>query len=370
MKRLTEFEGLADPSFSQAVVEWQRSHGRHTLPWQNTRDAYRIWLSEIMLQQTQVAAVLGYYARFLERFPTVQALADAPSEDVMAHWSGLGYYTRARNLHACAKRVVLDYGGVFPSDPALLAELPGIGRSTAAAIAAFSAGARAAILDGNVKRVFARVFGINEYPGIKPVEDALWRRAEALLPEDDGIEAYTQGLMDLGATLCTRSRPDCARCPLQARCVAFATGRQAELPVRKPKKATPEKRTAMLVIVDGGQVLLEQRPDSGIWGGLLSLPEVGGHVPVEDEDDLFDTADMARAAAQFGEVEEVQALGHLVHVFTHYRLHIAPFMVRLAARGGASGRHLWWKLDAIAQAPLPAPVKKLLVEVGQPSLFV
>ncbi|WP_020653639.1 A/G-specific adenine glycosylase [Massilia niastensis] len=369
MKRLTEFDQLADPTFSQAVVDWQRSHGRHTLPWQNTRDAYRIWLSEIMLQQTQVAAVLGYYSRFLERFPTVHALAEAPSEDVMAHWSGLGYYTRARNLHACAKRIVHDHGGVFPSDPALLAELPGIGRSTAAAIAAFSSGARAAILDGNVKRVFARVFGVGEYPGAKPVEDALWRRADALLPEGGGIEAYTQGLMDLGATLCTRSRPDCPRCPLRERCVAFATGRTAELPVRKPKKTTPEKRTAMLVIVDRGQVLLEQRPATGIWGGLLSLPEVGGHAALDEDDEAFDTADLAVAAAQFGEVDEVRALRPLVHVFTHYKLHIAPFSVALAARGGATGRHLWWNLDAIAEAPLPAPVKKLLVELGQPSLF-
>ncbi|HZX26470.1 MAG TPA: A/G-specific adenine glycosylase, partial [Telluria sp.] len=238
MKRVTAFPGEADPEFSAAVIAWQRAHGRHTLPWQNTRDAYRVWLSEIMLQQTQVAAVLGYYARFLERFPDVFELARAPSEDVMAHWSGLGYYTRARNLHACAKRVVEEYGGVFPADPALLAQLPGIGRSTAAAIAAFSYGARAAILDGNVKRVFARVFGIDAYPGEKKVEDALWARAEALLPAD-GIESYTQGLMDLGATLCTRGTPACERCPLAQRCVALATGRTAELPVRKPKKAVP-----------------------------------------------------------------------------------------------------------------------------------
>src|SRR3954452_4860522 len=198
--------------FSSRLVAWQRKHGRHALPWQNTRDAYRIWLSEIMLQQTQVAAVLGYYARFLERFPTVGVLAEAPLDDVMACWSGLGYYTRARNLHACARRVLAEYGAVFPSDPALLADLPGIGRSTAAAISAFSSGTRAAILDGNVKRVFARVFGVDQYPGLKPVEEALWRRADALLPET-GIERYTQGLMDLGATLCTRSSPDCSRCP-------------------------------------------------------------------------------------------------------------------------------------------------------------
>jgi A/G-specific adenine glycosylase len=367
MKRLTEFDQLADPTFSQAVVDWQRAHGRHTLPWQNTRDAYRIWLSEIMLQQTQVAAVLGYYARFLERFPTVQALADAPSEDVMAHWSGLGYYTRARNLHACAKQVVRDYGGAFPDDPALLAGLPGIGRSTAAAIAAFSSGARAAILDGNVKRVFARVFGVDQYPGEKRVEDALWRRADALLPEV-GIEAYTQGLMDLGATLCTRSKPDCARCPLQARCIAYATGRTAELPVRKPKKTTPEKRALMLALIDGGQVLLEQRPETGIWGGLLSLPEIDGHLALGEA--RPNEAAVMAAASAFGLVDEMQALLPLVHVFTHYKLHIVPYKVALAARGAASERHVWWDLAKIGEAPLPAPIKKLLLELGQPSLFV
>jgi A/G-specific adenine glycosylase len=364
VKRLTEFEQLADPSFAGDVIAWQTVHGRHALPWQNTRDAYRIWLSEIMLQQTQVAAVLGYYARFLERFPTLAELAAAPSEDVMAQWSGLGYYTRARNLHACARRVVADYGGAFPTDPALLAELPGIGRSTAAAIAAFSSGARAAILDGNVKRVFARVFGIGEFPGVKAVEDGLWRRAEALLPEH-GIEAYTQGLMDLGATLCTRSRPDCARCPLQQRCVAHATGRTGELPVRKPKKTVPERQAAMLAIVDRGQVLLEQRPQTGIWGGLLSLPEVGGHAA---RDDAAPDADaLTLAAAKFGAVEETQALLPLVHVFTHYKLHIAPYRILLSQRIGMAAQpgHVWWDLARIEEAPLPAPVKKLLLRLAQ-----
>jgi len=370
MKRLTEFDvtELADPSFSRAVIDWQKQHGRHALPWQNTRDAYRIWLSEIMLQQTQVTAVLGYYARFLDRFPTVTALAEAPLEDVMAHWSGLGYYTRARNLHACAKRVVEQYGGVFPSDPSLLAELPGIGRSTAAAISAFSSGTRAAILDGNVKRVFARVFGVDQYPGIKPVEDALWRRAEALTPSDGGIEAYTQGLMDLGATLCTRSRPDCDRCPLQARCVAYATGRTAELPVRKPKKDMPEKRALMLAVVEGGQVLLQQRPESGIWGGLLSLPEFDGHVDVDEAEDA-DVAVLANAAGEFGTVDEVEPLLPLVHGFTHYKLHIQPFRVGLSRRAQTPAGHVWWDLAAIDAAPLPAPVKKLLGQLAMPTLF-
>ncbi|RSZ55411.1 A/G-specific adenine glycosylase [Massilia atriviolacea] len=364
MKRLTEFGQLEDPSFSAAVIDWQQSHGRHALPWQNTRDAYRIWLSEIMLQQTQVAAVLSYYARFLERFPTLHDLAAAPSEEVMAQWSGLGYYTRARNLHACAKRVVDEYGGIFPSDPALLADLPGIGRSTAAAISAFSSGTRAAILDGNVKRVFARVFGIDAFPGLKAVEDGLWQRAEALLPLE-GIEAYTQGLMDLGATLCTRSKPDCTRCPLRGRCVAYASGRTAELPVRKPKKTIPEKQAALLVVIDSGQVLLEQRAQSGIWGGLMSLPEVDGHalrgaLAIEA---------VGPAASAFGMVEEVQALLPLVHVFTHYKLHIAPYQVNLSQRAPLAAPYLWWDLARIDSAPLPAPVKKLLQDLGAPSLF-
>ena len=366
MRRLTEFDQLADPTFSSTVMAWQKQHGRHALPWQNTTDAYRIWLSEIMLQQTQVSAVLGYYARFLERFPTLLALAAAPQSDVMALWSGLGYYTRARNLHACAQRVVLEYGGVFPSEPALLAGLPGIGRSTAAAISAFSSGTRAAILDGNVKRVFARVFGIDQYPGIKLVEAALWRRAEALLP-DSGIERYTQGLMDLGATLCTRARPDCARCPLRERCVAFATGRTGELPVRKPNKTKPEKCAAMLVIVDRGQVLLEQRAGSGIWGALLSLPEVNGHADFDAP--APGAPDTLAAAGRFGVVEEVRALAPLVHVFTHYKLHIYPHKIALTQRGKAEPGYVWWDLAEIEKAPLPAPVKKLLAQLEQSSLF-
>ncbi len=356
---------LADPDFSATVIAWQKQHGRHVLPWQNTRDAYLIWLSEIMLQQTQVTAVLGYYARFLQRFPTLRDLAAAPVEEVMAQWSGLGYYTRARNLHKCAQTVVDRYDGVFPADPALLAELPGIGRSTAAAITAFANGTRAAILDGNVKRVFARVFGIDAYPGEKRVEQALWQRAEALLPET-GIEAYTQGLMDLGATLCTRSGPDCPRCPLKTGCVALATDRVKELPVRKPKKTSPEKHATMLVLIDRGQVLLEQRPDSGIWGGLLSLPELDGHTPAGGlpVPAAADEA-LSRAVRPFGELESHQRLLPLTHVFTHYKLHIAPYRITLASRHelDGEGRHRWVDQDGLAEAALPAPVKKLLLDL-------
>ncbi|HEV2609894.1 MAG TPA: A/G-specific adenine glycosylase [Noviherbaspirillum sp.] len=355
--------GYGDPGFSADVITWQKQHGRHSLPWQNTRDAYRIWLSEIMLQQTQVAAVIPYYQRFLSRFPDVASLASAAPEDVMAHWSGLGYYSRARNLHRCAKQVMECYGGRFPSDPALLAELPGIGRSTAAAIAAFAYGTRAAILDGNVKRVFCRVFGIEGFPGAKPVEDRLWQRAVALLPEED-VEAYTQGLMDLGATLCTRSKPACHRCPLAQRCVAFETGRVHQLPVRKPKKAIPEKHTAMLVIADQGEVLLEQRPGSGIWGGLLSLPEVqemaGTNLSKADSDSIA-----ARAVAAFGSPRSCDRLQPFSHGFTHFKLHVSPYLIGLRSRLVLAGelQHVWYPIVKLADAPLPAPVKKLLLSL-------
>ncbi|MES2070935.1 MAG: A/G-specific adenine glycosylase [Pseudomonadota bacterium] len=362
-----------DPGFSASVIEWQKQHGRHSLPWQQTRDAYRVWLSEIMLQQTQVTAVIPYYQRFLDSFPTVHDLAAAASEQVMSHWSGLGYYTRARNLHKCAQQVVDLYQGRFPSDPALLQELPGIGRSTAAAIAAFSYGTRAAILDGNVKRVFARAFGIDGYPGAKPIEDALWLRAQALLPQQD-IESYTQGLMDLGATLCTRSSPACGRCPLQDRCVAYASGRTAELPVRKPKKQQREKQAVMLVLLHEDQVLLEQRPDSGIWGGLLSLPELDGMRDMDEETEmaLADAfPDVTRLAQQFGEVAAIQALPPFAHVFTHFKLNVRPIQFRLARRHAqvAEARHVWYPTRQIDNAPLPAPIKKLLLSLFAPSLW-
>lgn len=369
--RIAGYAGnYSDPDFSDAVIRWQKRHGRHALPWQNTRDAYRIWLSEIMLQQTQVTAVIPYYQRFLTRFPDVETLAVAETEEVMAHWSGLGYYSRARNLHRCAQRIVADHGGVFPDDPALLASLPGIGRSTAAAIAAFAYGTRAAILDGNVKRVFCRVFGIDGFPGVRVVENDLWQRAVALLPERD-VQAYTQGLMDLGATLCTRSRPACGTCPLAQRCVALATGRVHELPVRKPKKTVPEKHTAMLIIADGGQVLLERRPDSGIWGGLLSLPEcikpsTSAALPVSVDDEI------TNAVAPFGVIDSCERLQPFSHAFTHFRLHVVPYRVELRTRLALAGegQHVWYPVHRLADGPLPAPVKKLLLGIfSEPDLL-
>jgi A/G-specific adenine glycosylase len=361
MKKIIEQQAApADATFSADLIAWQKQHGRHQLPWQNTRDAYRIWLSEIMLQQTQVTAVIPYYERFLQRFTDVAALAAAPVEEVMEHWSGLGYYTRARNLHRCAQQVMAQHGGVFPADVELLVALPGIGRSTAAAIAAFAYGARAAILDGNVKRVFCRVFGIDGFPGEKRVENSLWERAEALLPVRD-IESYTQGLMDMGATLCARSRPLCGSCPLQARCVAYATGRTAELPARKPKKAIPEKSTVMLVVLHEGEVLMERRPGHGIWGGLLSLPELSRMQSADTEHVSQDKLEVA--LAEFGEIAGFDVLPHFSHGFTHYKLQVAPVRVQLLRRFALAGQkaYQWVPLKGLGQAALPAPVKKLLL---------
>lgn len=363
MKRIVKKSPSQDTSFADALIDWQKQHGRHQLPWQGTRDAYRIWLSEIMLQQTQVATVIPYYARFLDSFPDVAALAAAPTETVMAHWSGLGYYTRARNLHRCAQQVVSNHAGRFPSDPETLASLPGIGKSTAAAIAAFAYGARAAILDGNVKRVFCRVFGVEGFPGQAAVEKNLWQRAEAMLPARE-IEAYTQGLMDLGATLCTRTRPACDRCPMQSRCIAHASGRTAELPARKPKKAIPERSTVMLVVMHEGEILMEQRPPEGIWGGLLSLPELNRLSSENSDVDLDEQ--LALALSSFGDIDEIMMLSSFVHGFTHYRLSVMPVQVTLRQRHvmAAQSDYQWRALAQISDAALPSPVRKLLSTLG------
>ncbi|WP_186310772.1 A/G-specific adenine glycosylase [Paraburkholderia sp. BCC1886] len=349
----------AMPDFAGRLIVWQRQHGRHDLPWQNTRDPYRIWLSEIMLQQTQVSTVIPYYAKFLARFPTVAALAIAPVDDVMALWAGLGYYTRARNLHRCAQAVLEQHGGAFPASVEALAELPGIGRSTAAAIASFAFGARATILDGNVKRVLARVFGVVGFPGEKKVENAMWTLAESLLPSnasDEDVGAYTQGLMDLGATLCVRGKPDCLRCPFAPDCVANVTGRQRELPTSRPKKTVPTRRTWMLVLRDGNAVMLEKRPPSGIWGGLWSLPEAA------DEAAL---ADRALVFGGEGARESLSPLAPLTHVFTHFKLDIEPRLAELdpkvgtlAALGDADTA--WVALSELDSFGVPAPVRKLL----------
>jgi len=349
-----------DVSFAARLIRWQRQRGRHDLPWQNTRDAYRIWLSEIMLQQTQVATVIPYYQRFLERFPDVQTLAAAPVDAVLEHWAGLGYYARARNLHRCAQAVVEEHGGVFPQDPQQLASLPGIGRSTAAAIAAFAFGARAAILDGNVKRVLARCFGIEGFPGSAAVEKEMWRLAESLLPAaqiEAQIGAYTQGIMDLGATLCGRANPACGDCPMAGICVARRDGRQAELPVAKPGKPLPRREVSMLVLTDGCHVLLERRPPAGIWGGLLALPE-GSEKSAGSEKGADSFA--ARHGCRLVEARELPAVQH---GFSHFHLTIRPLFCRVEPDGCRAEEPGWeWlAVGNIASAALPAPLKRLLL---------
>jgi len=335
--------------FTEQLIAWQKLAGRHDLPWQKTRDAYRIWLSEIMLQQTQVSTVIPYYARFLESFPDVQALAAAPIEAVIEHWAGLGYYARARNLHRCAQQVVAVHGGKFPDSVEALAALPGIGRSTAAAIAAFAFGRREAILDGNVKRVLCRQFGIDGLPGSTAIDRRLWALAESLLPEGD-IEVYTQGLMDLGATLCTRSRPRCADCPVAGGCVARREGRQAELPTAKPRTRVPERQATFVLFTDGQRLLFERRPPTGLWGGLLVPPE----------------GEPAEVAARLGlQIGEIQPLPPLKHAFTHFRLTLAPMLCRVTAQSGvAESGCEWVEIVRAAGAGVPTPIRKLIRQVA------
>ena len=336
--------------FAARLIGWQKQHGRKGLPWQDTTDPYRVWLSEIMLQQTQVATVIPYYQRFLERFPTLADLAAAPVDEVMPLWSGLGYYARARNLHKCAQAVVAKHAGEFPRDAALIAELPGIGRSTANAIASFCFGAQTPILDGNVKRVFARCFGIEGFPGTLKIEREMWTLAEQLMPATDtGI--YTQAQMDLGATICTRGKPLCARCPLADICVAKREDRISELPAPRPKKAVPERESIFLIMQSEHGVLLEQRPPSGIWGGLLCLPEL----PAELDAD-------SHAQQQYGiTAQQWQELPALRHTYTHFRLTLRPLHVRVTQVPTAMDSNLRWLAAAdYAAAALPAPIRTLL----------
>lgn len=339
-------------SFASRIIEWQRCHGRHSLPWQATRDPYRIWLSEIMLQQTQVATVIPYYARFVARFPDLPALAAAHEDEVLALWSGLGYYGRARNLHAAARIVIYEHAGVFPDAPEKIARLPGIGRSTAAAIAALAFGHACAILDGNVKRVLARHAGISGWPGERKIELALWQLAASRLPQS-GVETYTQGMMDLGALVCTRGAPACARCPVSEDCIARIENRAEELPTPRPRKALPEKEVQMLLLVDDGRLLLEKRPPRGIWGGLWSLPELPAHV---------DAGRHCRDHFGFRTIS-LRTLPRLSHTFTHFKLHIHPVQLDVSPEGSGRPGPVWLPFSAALMAGLPAPVRKLVLQL-------
>ena len=338
-------------TFSDTVLAWYEQHGRKHLPWQQDITPYRAWVSEIMLQQTQVTTVIPYFQRFMQRFPDVQALAAAGQDDVLHLWTGLGYYARGRNLHKCAQTVVEQYGGEFPRSVVQLSELPGIGRSTAGAIASISMGIQAPILDGNVKRVLTRFFAVEGWPGITPVQNELWQLATELTP-DHNTRQYTQAMMDLGATLCSRSKPGCGLCPLAPQCKAHAQGREKDFPYSKPKKDKPVKETVMLMLrAPDGQILLRQRPQNGIWGGLFSFPEIA---------QLEDT--QSWLATHQADTAETEVLDGFRHTFSHYHLDITPVLVRLSKplTGVGEDTEHWYNPEKPSEIGLAAPVKKLL----------
>ncbi len=333
------------------IIRWQKRHGRHDLPWQGKRDPYAIWVSEVMLQQTQVATVIPYYRRFIARFPNKTRLARARLDTVLKLWSGLGYYSRARNLHRAARQIAGLTGRRFPREFDDIAALPGVGRSTAAAISVFAFGQRHAILDGNVKRVFARLFGIVGWPGDRIVTERLWQIAESLLPRR-GIEVYTQGLMDLGATICTRTRPRCAECPVRDDCAALRHEMTDRLPAPRPSRKLPQRQTVMLALLRDHEVLLQRRPASGVWGGLWCLPELTPDTDVRDA-----------CRARFGaDVTLLSALPPIAHVFTHFKLKIAVRPCRVAAGASRITQPglVWLPLTDAASAAVPAPVRRIL----------
>lgn len=338
-------------SFAERLLRWYRQHGRHDLPWQHDKSLYRTWVSEIMLQQTQVTTVIPYFESFMQRFPGIEALAEASQDDVLLHWAGLGYYSRARNLHKAALLIVEQHQGEFPAQYDDVVALPGIGPSTAGAILAQSLGQRHAILDGNVKRVLARHRAIAGWPGQKQVETQLWQWAEKFTPEDYLAE-YTQAIMDLGATVCTRSSARCEACPVQTDCRAHEQGRVAELPGRKPGKTLPVREKRFLIIRnEQGHYLLEKRPPAGIWGGLWSLPELAMDQPVDE------------AVLQNWQltVNNHSDLSMFRHTFSHFHLDITPCEVQVAPANSviAEGERYQWRAD-ISQLALAAPVSAIL----------
>ena len=340
----------AGPRFAAALTEWHGRGGRHDLPWQRQRSPYRVWVSEIMLQQTQVGTVIPYYERFLQRFPDVVALADAPLDDVLHLWSGLGYYARARNLHRAAVQVRDVHGGQFPESFDAVAGLPGIGRSTAGAILALALGQRFPILDGNVRRVLSRHFGVEGSATDRAVVERLWALSEECTPARE-VDVYTQAIMDLGATVCTSRQPACGQCPVSAHCVARLTGRQHELPTAKRRPERPLRQVVMVAVMrQDGSVLLERRPESGIWGGLWCLPQ-------------FDTSDEAEYYLKHivncaGAPRPLQALQH---AFTHFDLVITPLLAQSSGtRAPDPARNTWYRASAPDPLGLPAPISKFL----------
>ncbi|WP_458069658.1 A/G-specific adenine glycosylase [Rhodanobacter sp. BL-MT-08] len=342
--------------FAQRLLRWFDQHGRKDLPWQHPRNAYRVWLSEVMLQQTQVSTVIGYFERFVGALPTLRDLACADEDTVLALWSGLGYYRRARFLHRAAQLCVERHNGEMPREYEALAALPGIGRSTAGAILAQAYGLRFPILDGNVKRVLTRYHGIHGQPSQSAVEKQLWQHADSHTPAER-VADYTQAIMDLGATVCVRSRPACEACPLHSDCIAYRDNLTTQLPSRKAGKTLPTRATVMLILRDAQRrVLLERRGPVGVWPGLWSLPEAAD-------------ADSAWSVAQkFARIDDAQALASFVHVFSHYRLTIEPLLFDEAAAHRCvadDSQQRWCSASELTTLGLPAPVRELLLKINE-----
>jgi len=338
--------------FGQQIVDWYRKHGRKHLPWQQNKTPYRVWISEIMLQQTQVATVIPYYQRFMERFPTITALAEAPQDEVLHHWTGLGYYARARNLHKAAQIINEEYQGQFPLDIEQVIALPGIGRSTAGAILSLSEGLHHPILDGNVKRVLARHFIVDGYNGQAKFEKALWPITEQLTPAEH-VSMYNQAMMDIGATICTRSKPDCNACPINSTCLANNLGEQANFPQKKPKKTTPVRNTFMIIPKFDNKVLMEKRPPAGIWGGLWCFYEVAQQ---EDIAPLLEKLSL--------QMLSTQSLPSFRHTFSHFHLDIEPIVVEVKPKSNKeiheSQPQQWYDLNNKAEVGLAASTVKLI----------
>lgn len=337
--------------FQSLVLDWFDQHGRKNLPWQQNINAYRVWVSEIMLQQTQVSSVIDYFNRFIQRFPDVFTLAEADLDSVLQHWAGLGYYARARNLHRTA-RIVADNGGAFPLSLAELTELPGIGRSTAGAILSIAHSQKQSILDGNVKRVLSRFHAISGWPGDAKIAAKLWQLSDDYTPNRRCAD-YTQAMMDLGATLCTRNNPQCRACPIASGCVALKQNTVEQLPESKPRKSLPVKQLYLLILETAEQqILLERRPPAGIWGGLWSLPEFA---------ELTDLHDWLQK--QHHPHDQIRLLTAGKHNFSHYQLQFTPVLVRVKNPSNnvmEADRLVWYKPEQLKQLGLPTPIKRLL----------
>lgn len=346
---------MIDHNFAKQVLAWYDLHGRKHLPWQQQITPYKVWVSEIMLQQTQVATVINYYTRFMDALPTIKALAEAPQDEVLHLWTGLGYYSRARNLQKTAQIIQQEHHGKFPNTLEALCKLPGIGRSTAGAILSLAMNQRAPILDGNVKRVLCRYFAIEGYPGETKIANTLWDIAERLTPHER-INHYTQAMMDMGATLCTRSKPSCLLCPIQHDCKAKATHNITAYPTPKPKKSLPQKSVIMPLFKHQNNILLYQRPNTGLWGGLWSLPECQNEQALKDY-----------AVKNNLHITNQTPLEKLTHTFSHFQLTIHPYLIDVTPSTNtlAENNQIWYNLHTPPRLGLAAPVKKLLAKVTQ-----